>query len=316
MRNKRCAAPGKPTRRGPVIFIHGATYPGSVMCDSPMFGGGSWLDDIAQGGFDAWVFDIRGYGRSTRPAPERDHTGREQPIARTADAICDLQAVVGFVCGQSGASQVDLIGWSWGANIAGGFAAEEAGRVRRLVLLGPVWVNPSDPATLMSRFLMSATPFMNFGVQDFLGTYRSVTRQYARERWARGLDRERAEQLLPMAEFERWWNSIAALDPEGRGPPPHVVRAPNGVLADGSDYWAVGKPTYRPQDITAPTLVLVAEWDVDTPIPMVLALYSQLESAAYKRLEVLRGGTHCIALELNRAEVFARTREFLSAAQP
>lgn len=315
MRNKRNTVDGKLGRPAPVVFIHGATYPGSVMVDSSMFGGRSWMDDLAAHGFDAWVFDIRGYGRSTRPLPERDSGGRELPVARTADAIDDLQAVVDFVHEQTGAEQVDLIGWSWGANIAGGFAAERGDRVRRLVLLGPVWTTQTDPALVFSRWMLAASPFSSFGVQDFLGAYRHVTRQYARERWARGLDVQAAERLMPMAEFERWWQSIVALDPDGAGEPPHVVRAPNGVLADAAEFWSMGRPTYDPGRIRVPVLVLVAEWDVDTPIPMVLALYSQLTGAPYKRLEVLSGGTHCIALERNRGEVFARTREFLAADQ-
>ncbi len=66
VRNKRLAnvtafSPGRT-----VLFVHGATYPASTAFDLSL-DGMSWMDYIASRGFDVYLLDLRGYGRSTRP---------------------------------------------------------------------------------------------------------------------------------------------------------------------------------------------------------------------------------------------------------
>ena len=46
---------------------------------------------------------------------------------------------------------------------------------------------------------------------------------------------------------------------------PPVLRAPNGVMQDGSEFFGAGKPYYDPAKITVPTLLVVAERDRDAP---------------------------------------------------
>jgi len=57
-------------------------------------------------------------------------------------------------------------------------------------------------------------------------------------------------------------------DPVGAAKHPPVVRAPNGVVDDGRKYWSAGKPYYDPSNIKVPTLLILAEWDADTPFYM------------------------------------------------
>src|SRR5262245_19003975 len=47
---------------------------------------------------------------------------------------------------------------------------------------------------------------------------------------------------------------------------PPVLRAPNGVLKDIVDYWGAGKATWEPEKIRVPTLLILAEWDQETPL--------------------------------------------------
>ena len=53
-----------------VLFVHGATYPADTSFDLN-FGGFSWMDYIAERGFDVYMLDLPGYGKSTRP-PQMD----------------------------------------------------------------------------------------------------------------------------------------------------------------------------------------------------------------------------------------------------
>jgi pimeloyl-ACP methyl ester carboxylesterase len=50
-----------------VLFVHGATYPSETVFDIDL-PGGSWADHVARKGYDVHLVDVRGYGRSTRPA--------------------------------------------------------------------------------------------------------------------------------------------------------------------------------------------------------------------------------------------------------
>jgi alpha-beta hydrolase superfamily lysophospholipase len=66
VRNKRPAdmTTFRPERT--VLYVHGATYPASTAFDLQL-GGMSWMDYIAARGYDVYLLDLRGYGKSTRP---------------------------------------------------------------------------------------------------------------------------------------------------------------------------------------------------------------------------------------------------------
>jgi pimeloyl-ACP methyl ester carboxylesterase len=66
LRNKRPAdmTAFRPERT--LLYVHGATYPSTTAFDLPL-GGMSWMDYIAARGYDVYLLDLRGYGKSTRP---------------------------------------------------------------------------------------------------------------------------------------------------------------------------------------------------------------------------------------------------------
>src|SRR5439155_11954932 len=79
-----------------LLFVHGATYPAETAFDLPL-NGLSMMDYIARRGWDVYLVDVRGYGKSTRP-PEMDKPARESaPIVRTETAVKDVGAAVDFI---------------------------------------------------------------------------------------------------------------------------------------------------------------------------------------------------------------------------
>jgi len=76
VRNKRPAHMGSFRPERTVLFVHGSTYPAETTFDLPL-GGMSWMEYITRRGYDVYLLDLRGYGRSTRPK-EMD----EKPEAR------------------------------------------------------------------------------------------------------------------------------------------------------------------------------------------------------------------------------------------
>lgn len=302
LRRKVSASAEGAAGRRVVLFVHGATFSGVVAFDTPL-PGGSWLDYAARHGCEAYALDIRGYGLS-RPAARRSR----QPYARTSDAIADLGAAVDFVLERTGVERVDLVGWSWGTAICGGYAGAHKGKVRHLVMFAPLWTF-QQPAWAGLVWWATLGPLYSAGLEGF----RTVTLADARRRWFQGLDERTARALCPPEALQTWWDHAMSVE-ASTSRPASCVTAPAGVLADLMEFWAAGSPTYDPADIAVPTLAVVGEWDADTPLYMAQQVFARLTSAPYKRLEVLGRGSHSMSLEINRFDLYGRVQQFLDAS--
>jgi len=280
-----------------VLFVHGATYNAESGFDVPL-GGVSWMDYLAQRGWDVYAMDVRGYGRSTRPPEMNQPPAENPPIVNTDVAVRDVGAVVDHILARRGVSKINLVGWSWGTTIMGGYAAQNGAKVERLVLYAPLW-------------LLKASPPPPIGGTGPLGAYRTVTKEVTRQRLARGLTPEKAKELMSDEAFDMWWAAAVGSDPVGAAQTPPVVRAPNGILEDLRKYWIAGTPSYDPGQITVPTLVILAEWDADTPPYMAQAVFAGLKDAPVKRMVVIGEGTHGVSLEKNRMQLFREVQLFL-----
>src|SRR6267378_4914169 len=129
-----------------VLFVHGATYPAETAFDLKL-NGLSWMDYIAQHGYDVYLVDVRGYGRSTRP-PEMDQPAQQSaPIVRTETAVKDVGAAVEFIRKRRGVDRINLLGWSWGTTIMGWYTAQNNDKVNKLVLYAPGWLRNSASLT-------------------------------------------------------------------------------------------------------------------------------------------------------------------------
>jgi pimeloyl-ACP methyl ester carboxylesterase len=299
VRNKRQeGAAARPDRT--LLFVHGATYPAHTAFDLPL-GGLSWMDYIAGRGFDVWCMDLRGYGRSTRPPEMAQPPEANPPLVRGETAVADIAAVSAFIRERRSLPRISHMGWSWGTSLMARFAAENPGLVDRLVLYAPQWLRdgPSPAAA---------------GADAGLGAYRFVTQAQARERWLAGVPAEKRAALIPPGWFEHWAGVTWATDPEGQRRNPAALRAPNGVLLDSREFWQAGRPFYDPARITVPTLLVVAEWDRDTPPAMANALFPLLTASPGKRLVQLGEGTHTLLMERNRGALFQAVQVFLEEA--
>jgi pimeloyl-ACP methyl ester carboxylesterase len=66
-----------------LLYVHAATYPASTAFDLPL-GGQSWMEYIAARGYDVYLLDLRGYGKSSRPK-EMSEDSKANPRARARD---------------------------------------------------------------------------------------------------------------------------------------------------------------------------------------------------------------------------------------
>ncbi len=298
LRNKRPATMAGHSPSRTLLFVHGATYPASTAFDLPL-GGQSWMDYIAGRGFDVWLLDLRGYGRSTRPAEMAQPAAANPPLVRGETAVADIAAAASFIRQRRGLGKLTIMGWSWGTALMGRYAADNASLVERVVLYAPVWLRNSPSLTDNGQAL---------------GAYRTVTQAQARERWLTGVPEDRKAGLIPAGWFEHWAGVTWATDPEGGRQNPPVLRAPAGVVQDGREFWGAGRPFYDPARITAPTLLVLGEWDQDTPPYMAATLFPLLKNSPGKRLELLGEGTHSMCMERNRGALFRAVQVFLEEA--
>jgi pimeloyl-ACP methyl ester carboxylesterase len=285
-----------------VVFVHGATYPASTAFDLPL-GGMSWMDYIARQGFDVYSIDLPGYGHASRPAAMDGAADAGKPVEDTAQAVTDYAAVADWVMQRRHLRKLDVVGWSWGTTIAGGYAAAHPDTVNRLVLYAPVWLPlPGSPAVSADT--------------SKIGAYRLVTADAAKSRWLNGVPADKQADLIPGGWFDTWQRATWATDPKAAGGNPPSLRAPNGVSLDFVRYWAQGHATYDPAAITAPTLMIQAEWDHDTPPPRSQGLFPLLTHAAWKEYVLIGEGTHTVMMEKNRMQLFDAVQHFLESRGP
>jgi len=295
VRNKHPQGVKKFTGEKILLFVNGAAYPSETTYDLKL-NGLSWMDYIAQHGYDVYLVDIRGYGKSTRP-PEMDKPAADnEPIVRTETAVKDVGAAVDFILKRRGVSKINLLGWSWGTPIMGWYTTQNNDKVNRLVLYAPTWIR-------------TKALFTDSGGK--LGAYRTVSRDAAKGRWLKGVPEDKKADLIPPGWFEAWADATFATDSVGAKQTPPVLRAPNGVVQDNHEFWEVGKALYDPAEIRVPTFLAHAEWDAGNPSNMLYTYFAKLTNAPYKRYVEIGEGTHTIMMEKNRMQLFQAVQQFL-----
>jgi pimeloyl-ACP methyl ester carboxylesterase len=280
-----------------VLFVHGASYSGETF--DLELDGYDWMTQLAMAGFAAYALDIRGYGRSTRPAAMEDPPDKNAPFARAKDAVLDAGDAVEFILERTGADKVDLVGWSWGTVIAGMYAAAHGDKVDKLVLYAPIYSeeNPEGTAWL-------ADP----GEQDQLkplGAYRTVGLEQTRERWASQIVPGDKSQWQDEKILQTWFAALLATEPAGA----EVLRAPNGVLVD---LWEIfhARPLYDASRIEVPALVIRGDADGDSTHEDAFGLFETLGSED-KQYIVIGNATHFLSLEKRAPMLIRQVQTFL-----
>lgn len=284
---------GKPDHT--VLFIHGATFPGSATFDLPLEGG-SWMDWMAKRGYDVYSLDIRGYGKSTRPPAMGQPAEANPPAVDGVTALRDVSKAVDFILSRRTVDKLVLVGWSWGATLAGAYTVEAGARVEKLVLYAPQWLRDT-----------AAAP----DAAEKLGAWRAVPFASIRERWIRDVPTKEKAELVPAAWVDTWLAALKASDAEGAQQTPPALRVPNGVVADWLASWGAGKPYWRPDRVSVPTLVIQGEWDSETPPDMGLSVFANLTGAPGRRYVLIGEATHTLLLEKNRQHLFRAVQSFL-----
>jgi pimeloyl-ACP methyl ester carboxylesterase len=292
VRNKRPEGLTQFTGEKTLLYVHGTTQAASTTFDLRL-DDFSWMDYITRRGYDVYLVDLRGYGGSTRPSEMDKPAAENPPIVRTDVAVRDVGAAVDHILARRGVNKLNLMGWSWGTAIMGRYATQNSAKVNRLVLYAPPWIRKGPTST-----------------PEPLGAYQAWTMEQAKSRLQTGAPEEKKKDLMPTTWFQAWSRAVLATDPVGARQTPPVVRTPNGTVQDTQDYWFAGKPLWEPSEITAPTLIVVGEWD-GLNLTSWQGVFDRLTNAKYKRAVHIGQGTHLVFLEKNRIHLFCEVQLFL-----
>ncbi len=289
--------------RGVVLFVHGAGTPAEVAFDVP-YKDYSWMAYLARAGFDVFSMDMEGYGRSSRPAPMNDpcNLSREQqaelipaklpapceasfkgPVTTIQSDWTDIDVVVDHLRAQRHVKRLVLIGWSQGGPRAGGYTAQHADKVSRLVLLAPALTRDGGDQRAPD------TPPMDFQSHaDFKAKWdmqAPCPGQYAPETAA------------------AIWSELLKSDPVGASWGPGGRRAPH-VPSWGFDQAVVGK-------MTTPVMLASGQYDGQVPQARVHAIYAALGSPNKVFID-LACSSHNAMWEKNHLLLFKASLEWLT----
>jgi pimeloyl-ACP methyl ester carboxylesterase len=158
--------PGHP--RKAVLMLHGRSVPVLAGYDLQHTSYG-WAEALAKAGYDVFMMDLQGSGRSPRPRMEDPCnvnpaqqaavtpplSGSRTPsypyvLTNSQSDQDELSTVVEYIRSTRNVAKVAFIGWSAAAFAMGPYAIKNSGKVDSLFLLAPIFPpgGPSNPPTL------------------------------------------------------------------------------------------------------------------------------------------------------------------------
>src|SRR5215469_13437005 len=285
---RSCATTG-----GPVLYVHGATFP-SALSVAYRFAGRSWMDDLAAHGFDAWAFDFAGFGGSDR-YPGMSGPREAQPLGRAPEAARQIERMVEHIVEATGFERVSLIAHYWGTIAAGYYAMTKPSRIDRLCFFGPIAerriADLPDPRSV--------------------GAWRLVTFEDQLKRFVEDVPR-RHKPVLIEEHLDTWGPTYLASDHTSPSRAPRSVKIPAGPQADIFSAWQ-GALGYKPWEIKAPVLIVRGEWDSVSNDYDADWLLSRFASRVRDDVKIAKG-THLMHLEKSRDDLFDVVRAFLARA--
>ena len=293
LRNKRLENPQSGSASKTALFVHGATYGATDTFDYAI-DGQSWMDLMAEQGFDAWCLDLLGYGQSDRPSEMDQAPTNHPPLVDTAHAVLEVENAVSHILHSRHIQSVNLIGYSWGTAICASYTGQHPDNVDRLVLSGALWIEGLEPTGKRG---------------NALGAYRTVDVENMMRRWATGLNAREIDDMISEQARRRWCQHTASCDP--RFDETGFLRAPTGVMKDYSQCRETGADWYDPSLIRSPVLIIVGDRDVETTPAQGQRLFERLTHAPSKEITVIGQGTHSLLLEKHRHQLHARVSHFL-----
>jgi pimeloyl-ACP methyl ester carboxylesterase len=319
VRHVRRAAPG--LTKGPVLFTNAGSISTLALLDLD-YKTYSIAAALAGDGFDVYLMDHTGYGRSPRPMMDNpcnvDPSQQQLLIPNPLAAPCspsyshhlvtiftelpEIDSVVDYIRKQTGRNRIFLAGWSRATFRFGLYAGQHPDKVERLAIVGPGYRRdaPSDfPALNMrtaDQSVRTMVPRWPFHVRNLDDPFTPWERQ------------RRCDDIVDPGIHGALSKSVRKYADPGAAtwgtPPGELYRIPVGSQVDA------GWNRTSAKQLKVPTLLVVGEHDPrfaeEAP-----NLYADISSTD-KVLVKVQCATHFLLLERNHTVVHNAVAEFLT----
>jgi len=290
-----------------ILFLHGATGPST--CDFDLsYKDYSWADLLVREGYVVYMGDYRNYGYSTREPAMDEPAAKNAPLSRSYLALRDIEAMVDHINRTHNVRKVTLIGWSWGAMMAGYCSSLHSENVQKLVLYAPLYNFNDDTNLGPGSALQNKRKPREFNFA--LGAYRVASEAANTGRWNGEIPVDNKDEYRDAALPAEFWKECMATDPTSNTRNPPSLRAPNGVLED-SFYQATGRPLWNASNIYVPTLVIAGQYDTWSYPEDREGLMRDLVHAPVKKSVLIPDATHFVLFEKQRNLFFGEISKFL-----
>jgi pimeloyl-ACP methyl ester carboxylesterase len=243
-----------------VLMVHGGFWPSTVAFDCP-HPAMSWMEALAQAGYDVFTLDMTGHGRSALALQDDPRNLAPEDRARLTAGIvaprdmsvpapypfrlvtsdseaADIDAVVDFIRWRRGVDRIKMIGWSGGGIRIGTYALRHPDKVERLVIWASSNYRPDG----------SDHPPSSLPLPGYPCTFQ--TRAHGEDvRWRANI--RCPGQIDDDGVVETVWRAGAEADPLGA--------AWGGLRGPSRTYW--GWTRRGAAQLSLPVLVMVGECD-------------------------------------------------------
>jgi pimeloyl-ACP methyl ester carboxylesterase len=274
-----------------VLILHGSTFP-SGNAAAWKIDGRSWMDQLAEQGYDVYALDFLGYGTSDRYPQMSSDDSSGAALGDVPSMVQQVERAEAAIEARTHAKTLSLIAHSAGTCAAARYAELHPDKVTRLVLFGAPTPSNADEAAEAS-----SSRFFQVSANDQLESFEPRVKSSGR---------------LDTRMFPVWAAAYLASDPQSNTRHPASVRVPAGMRAAIEELDRTRKLPYDPERITSPTLVIQGEWDAVTPPSSGLGLFERI-GAPFKRLVILSQGGHRLHLERSRLQLYQEVQSFLDA---
>jgi pimeloyl-ACP methyl ester carboxylesterase len=303
VREKRLANLPKIAKENVVLFIHGVPGPSSVVFDLAI-PGYSWLDYVAERGFDTFALDIRGFGRSTRPTEMKEPPHQNLPIVRADQVMRDIDVAVDFIRSKRKVDKVNIIGYSIGASWSALYATLHPEKVGKLVMYGAIYGKNS---TFISAFGDPTNPDRP---NLEMGAYRYLGRKDLLDQWDGWIKPESQDEWRDREVIEAWIETLLNSDPTAKQRSPASIQVPNGPYIDWHEIHA-GRSLFDPAKVRASTMIVRGSAEEMLTNEAADELLQKLTLAPSKRRLDLGDSTHYAVIEKNRLQLYRGVQSFL-----
>jgi len=287
----RHTAASHPNGSPPVLILHGATFP-SGNAAAWKIEGHSWMDQLAEQGYDVYALDFLGYGTSDHYPEMGSEDSRGPALGDVASMVRQVERAEAAIAARTRLKTLSLIAHSAGTYAAARYAELHPDRVTKLVLFGAP--TPSNAGEVAEA---SSIRFFQVSANDQMESFEP---------------RVKASGRLDARMFPVWAAAYLASDVQSNTRHPASVRVPAGMMAAVDEMNQTRKLPYDPGKITSPTLVIQGEWDAVTPPSSGLWLFERI-GAPFKRFVILSQGGHRLHLERSRLQLYQEVQAFLDA---